>query len=98
MSPAATANGYAIGAALLALWLFVRFPAFGPRTFRGGLLLMGAACVGLLLTGTLTGVAIHAAGTVFGLVAVYLPLLTYAFWAGLRMLQLTLAHSDHFRA
>jgi hypothetical protein len=34
LSASAIANGYAVGAALLALWLFIRYPNRGPQTFR----------------------------------------------------------------
>jgi hypothetical protein len=35
LSASAIANGYAVGAALLALWLFIRYPNQRPQTFRG---------------------------------------------------------------
>jgi hypothetical protein len=33
----------AVGAALLALWLVVRYPGVGPTTFRGGAIQIGAS-------------------------------------------------------
>jgi hypothetical protein len=34
LSPSVIANSYAVGAALLALWLFLRFPNRGPARFE----------------------------------------------------------------
>jgi hypothetical protein len=90
------AGGYAVGAALLALWVFLRYPRLGPRTIRSASLTVGCAYLLLLVTGTATAAADGAAGPIVALLAVYLPLLMFPFWAGLRLLHLTLAHANLF--
>ena len=77
---------YAIGGALLALWVIARFPTFGPRTMLGA----GATfALSLLLEPALPVVvrlAEHAAGRTGALLLVVLPFLTFVFWASGRML------------
>jgi hypothetical protein len=97
LSAQVIANGFALGAAALAFWLFLRYPRLGPRTLRGAFLTVGCAYCLLLVTGAATTAAQDAAGPVVALVAVYLPLLTFAFWAGLRLLQVALASTNGFR-
>jgi hypothetical protein len=91
------AYGYAFGAAVLAFWLFLRYPRLGPRTLKGAFLTVGSAYGLLLVTGAATAAAQGAAGPVVALVGVYLPLLTFAFWAGLRLFQVALAATNGFR-
>ena len=43
LNPNAIALAYAVGAALLGLWLFVRYPSLGPRTFKAAFLLVACA-------------------------------------------------------
>jgi hypothetical protein len=83
--------GYALGAALLAFWLFLRYPQRGPRTLKGAFSTVGCAYLLLLVTGAATAAAQDAAGPVVALVAVFLPLLTFPFWAALRLFQVALA-------
>ena len=85
--------GYALGAALLALWLFLRYPRLGPNTLTSALLTVGCAQMLLLITGTVTAAAKGAAGPVVALVAVLLPLLVFPFWAALRLIHVT---NNHF--
>lgn len=89
MSATVIANGYAVGAALLAAWLLVRYPRTGARTLPGALMTSACAYVLLLSTGRATAAAQAAAGPAVGLLAVFLPMLTFAFWAGFRLLRLT---------
>jgi hypothetical protein len=95
MSGEAIANGYAIGAALLAIWLVGRYPGFGAKTIKGagGLVLCG--CLLLIATGPAFSVARSAAGPVFALLAVDLPIFVFAFWAGLRLVRASLDLSLH---
>lgn len=90
LSPSIIANGYAVGAALLSLWIFIRFPNSGPRTFRSAGLVVVCAYGLLVVAGPATGVAQALAGPVVALLVVYLPLLTFAFWSGIRLLRTTL--------
>jgi hypothetical protein len=85
------ANGYALGAGLLGLWLFARYPRFGPRTLRAATVTLACAFCLLMLTGPVTAAAKDAAGPVAMLLATYLPLLTFAFWAALRLLNAVVA-------
>jgi hypothetical protein len=78
--------GYALGAALLALWLFLRYPRLGPKTLGSAALTIGGAQLLLLITGQATAAAQDAAGPVVALVAVFLPLLVFPFWAALRLI------------
>jgi hypothetical protein len=90
LSASTIANSYAVGAALLALWLFVRFPYRGPRTFRSAGLVVVCAYGLLVVAGPATGTAQALAGPVVALLVVFLPLLTFAFWAGIRLLRATI--------
>ena len=83
------ACGYGLGAALLALWLFLRYPRLGPHTLRSAMLTVGCAQLSLLMTGSVTAAARVAAGPVVALVAVFLPLLVFDFWAALRLIHVT---------
>lgn len=98
LSANAIANGYAVGAAMLALWLFLRYPQVGARTVRGAFFVVACAYVSLLATGPATAAAQSVAGPVVALVSVYLPLLTFAFWAGLRLLHVALASVNRYSA
>jgi hypothetical protein len=90
LSASTIANSYAVGAALLALWLFVRVPYRGPRTFRSAGLVVVCAYGLLVVAGPATGTAQALAGPVVALLVVFLPLLTFAFWAGIRLLRATI--------
>ena len=87
--------GYGLGAALLALWLFLRYPRLGPSTLTSALLTVGCAQLLLLVTGAATAAAKGAAGPVVALVAVLLPLLVFPFWAALRLIHVA---NGHFNA
>jgi uncharacterized membrane protein len=98
LSANAIANGYAVGAALLALWLFLRYPQVGARTIRGAVLVVACAYGSLLWTGAATAAAQSVAGPVVALLGVYLPLLTFAFWSGFRLLHVAFASASRFGA
>jgi len=98
MNAQVIANGYALGAGLLGLWLFARYPRFGPGTLRGATVTLACACCLLMVTGPVTAAVQGAAGPIVMLLAAYLPLLTFAFWAGLRLLNVAVAAVDRFRA
>ena len=76
------ANGFAVGAALLALWIAVRFPGRSP-SLSAAFALAGCSQVLLLLSRQVTAAAEWMAGPAFALLAVVLPLFTFAFWSGL---------------
>ena len=86
MSAYSITCGYSLGAGLLALWLFLRYPQLGPKTLGSAALTIGGAQLLLLVTGEATAAAQDAAGTVVALVAVFLPLLVFPFWAALRLI------------
>jgi hypothetical protein len=72
---------FAGGAALLALWLLVRFPSFGPRGLRGSLI-ASVICIAVerpLLS--LLEVVRNSSGRGIALLFVGLPLLTVLFWS-----------------
>jgi hypothetical protein len=92
------ANGYALGAGLLGLWLFARYPRFGPRKLRSATVTLVCAYCLLMVTGPLTAAVKSAAGPVVMLLAAYLPVLTFAFWAGLRLLDIAVAAVRRFGA
>ena len=91
LSASAIANGYAVGAALLALWLFIRFPNNGPQTLRSAGAVVFSAFGLLLLAGPITAAAEALAGPVVALLAAFLPLLMFAFWSALRLLRVMIA-------
>jgi hypothetical protein len=77
---------YACGAALLAVWLVVRFPSFGPSSVMGstGLLLAAfgvAAAVPVLVQALVAGGSL--AIGFLALVGLVLPTLALMFWAAL---------------
>jgi hypothetical protein len=80
----------AAGAAALAVWSYLRWPALAPSTFGGaivhGLLALGA----LQLVGLGLGVVADRSGEAVGLalLVLVLPALTYAFLAALWVLRL----------
>jgi hypothetical protein len=80
----------ALGAALLALWSYVRWPGAAPGSFRGAIV-RALLAFGLLQLGTVPLDA--AAGTSTGVVVlavlgVILPVLTFAFLASLWIMRL----------
>lgn len=80
----------ACGAALLALWSYVRWPGAAPRSFRGAILHVLLA-FGLLQLGTLPLEAAAGSSTgvaVLALLGVILPVLTFAFLASLWVMRL----------
>lgn len=80
MSAPFIANAYAVGAALLALWIAVRYPGRAP-SLAAAFVLTGCSQVLLLLSGRVTAAAEWIAGPAFALVVVVLPLFTFAFWS-----------------
>jgi hypothetical protein len=73
-------NLYAIGAALLALWLLVRYPSLGPRKLRPAIVASaGAVLLEWPLLMTLETVR-HSTGPGVALLLIGLPLLTSLFW------------------
>jgi hypothetical protein len=86
----AIALGYALGAALLGLWLFQRCPSRGPGTVKAAFILVACAYPLLLVTGPLTGAADALAGPAVALLLVYLPILTFTFWAAAHLLRATI--------
>ena len=82
---------YALGAALLGLWLFFRYPSFGPRTVKSAFLLVAVAYCLLLATGVLTAATEALAGPTVALLCSYLPILTLVSWSALHLLRVTIA-------
>jgi hypothetical protein len=75
----------AVGAALIAVWLDVRFERFGPNDFRGAMLHVGLAlAIGwLLVPAGLAGVLAVGASPTVALFGVGFPSLVYIFLAAL---------------
>jgi hypothetical protein len=86
VSPSLFGLFFAVAAALLALWILVRFASFGPRTILWAVIQTLIACVLLQLVVPAAFAAIDARalpGTVYLQVfGVALPFLVYAFLAG----------------
>jgi hypothetical protein len=80
----------AAGAAALAVWSFLRWPALAPKTFGGaiahGILAFGALQLVGTGVGIVAGRSAHAVGLT--LIALVVPALTYAFLAALWVLRL----------
>ena len=79
---AAVGVGAAVGSALLALWLVVRFRAFGPQTIRSAMI---ACAVGIVLMQGVSpamGWAVNSANPAVALLLVAVPVLGFAFWSG----------------
>ena len=75
---------YACGAAVLAVWLVVRFPKFGPRSVIGSTgLLIGAFAVAAVVPGVIQWLVAggSAVAGFFALVGLVLPTLALMFWA-----------------
>jgi hypothetical protein len=87
LSAAAAGSLFAVGAALLALWTLVRFPALGPQTIRQA----GIAVAAVLLAESpvLAGsdAVSRSAGDAVALLFVILPFLTLLFWASACLLR-----------
>lgn len=74
--------GYGIGSALLAVWIVVRYPGRDWPVSRA-FVLVGCSEVLLALVGRATAAAQSVAGRPVALLAVVLPLFTFAFWSGI---------------
>jgi hypothetical protein len=72
---------FAGGAALLALWLLVRFPSFGPRSLRASLIASVICIVVERPLLSLLEAVRGSSGRGVALVVVGLPLLTILFWS-----------------
>lgn len=84
---------YTIGAAVIAMWLVVRFPSIGPRTVTMAIIAGVIAAAGLQLALALIAPVAHHApfGVATALMLVILPALTGMFWTLARMLRLLAA-------
>ena len=84
---------FTAGAAMLALWIVVRFPSLGPRTVTAALVAGVVAATGLqlalLLIDPVAGSGHY--GVVAALMLVVLPALTAMFWTLALMLRLLAA-------
>ncbi len=96
LSAHAVSLGSALGAALLGLWLFARYPSLGPRTLKAAFLLVACAYPLLLAAAAATGAAEALAGPAAALLCAYLPILALAFWAALHLLRVTIATASRF--
>lgn len=79
MSPALFLVAFVVGAALLALWFDVRFPGLAPKSIRNR---VAAAVVAFLV------LSLPVPGTAVTVLAVYLPLIAFAFLTMLWLLRL----------
>jgi len=79
---------YACGAALLAVWLVVRFPTFGPSSVIGSIGMLFAACVVASVVPPAVQWLADGDGVVggfFALVGLVLPTLALMFWSFVRL-------------
>jgi len=97
MDVSALSFGLALGAALLAVWLALRYPAYGPRTVRSGLGLGACACCAALLDGWATAQVDALAGHGVALFCVDLPILVFAFWTAGQLVRLYITLPSPFR-
>ena len=73
---------YCLGGAVLAAWLFVRFPSLGPHRLSTAVLAALAVILAMSLAGYLVTILVGAVpyGGALALIVVVLPTLTGAFW------------------
>jgi len=93
LSPTNVLTLASVAAALLGVWLVVRFPQRGPKEVRSGLFALGLATVGLGV-GAPTANAVSAAGLygpAIALLLIAVPAITAAFWAAGCFLRLVLS-------
>jgi hypothetical protein len=76
-----TVDLFAVGAALIALWIACRFPAAGPRSLLSALALVVVAWLGLSLMTAVTRDVDASIGPAATLMLDVLPPLTFVFWA-----------------
>jgi hypothetical protein len=81
VSSATVVSLYGVGAALLAFWLIVRFPAFGPQSLQSAVLVVVAIFIAQSPFMLLVGPIQAAAGPPVALLAVILPSLVTLFWS-----------------
>jgi hypothetical protein len=82
-----------VGSALIAFWIALRFPDYGPEGFREALLHVVAALAIGWVTPLMTGV-LFARGFNWGMAAIFgvlLPVMIYTFLAGAWFLRLAQA-------
>jgi hypothetical protein len=75
---------FAVGAALLALWIDTRLPNLAPAAFSHRMLAAGGALLAVQLLPVFTGSALAMYATVFG---VLLPVLVWAFLTAVWLLR-----------
>ena len=90
MTAAALIAAIAVGAAFLAVWSFVRWPAAAPGTISGAVLHAILAFGGLQVAAIALGRAAISSEPAAGLtlILIVLPALTYAFLAALWVMRL----------
>jgi hypothetical protein len=81
VSALAIVASFAGGAALLALWLLVRFPSFGPHSLKASLIASVVCVVVERPLLSLLEVVRNSSGRGIALLVVGLPLLTSLFWS-----------------
>ena len=84
---------YAVGAAAIAFWVIVRFPAFGPQRLTGALIMGLAALMGMRIALVMIDPVAQRGsyGVVLALLLLILPALTWIFWAAAVMLRMLAA-------
>jgi hypothetical protein len=92
--PALFATGYAIGSALLALWVVVGRPSLGPSNLRSSFILCAVAYGLLRTTGPLMRLLVDAGGPVAA-VLVVVPILAFAFWSAGVLMRSFIARLPH---
>jgi uncharacterized membrane protein len=90
--------GAAVGGALLALWVLARYREFGPQTIRSSVLAVAASLLILQGAGPAMSWAVHSMNPAVALLAIAVPMFTFAFWSGGALMRAVLnATSGGFR-
>ncbi len=87
-------TGYAVGSALLALWVVVRKPTLGPATLQASFFLCAVAYALLRATAPLMKLVVDAAGPAAA-VLVVVPILAFAFWSACVLMRVFIARLPH---
>jgi hypothetical protein len=89
MSKSELLMAFTVGTALLALWSYVRWPGAAPATMKGAAIRIALALVLMQVGAAALGYGVEAAPTfaVAVVIAVVVPVLTYAFLASMWFLK-----------
>jgi hypothetical protein len=90
-------QAFAVGGALIGLWLTVRFPNLGPQSLGRALLTLLVAMLALNAAVPVFALVVRAPGIQAALFAVLLPVLSGFFWAVGCMIRACATLTSHLR-